>query len=460
MPRERGVGVVAGVGDGRRRGRVVGGAAALAAALACAPAPAPTAPAAAAAPTAPAAPAEPPMTPPAASSSAAARPAAGASFAADLAFLREHGAPLLLEAPAGGRVVVSAEYQGRVLTSAVSPDGASLGYLNRGFIAAGKTGTQFDNYGGEDRFWLGPEGGQFGLYFPPGAPFDFAHWQTPAALQEGTWTIAEQGPRHVTFTRRVRVPNYSGTVLDVDVRRTVRVLDAAEARAALGPAGPALDRVAWVAFATENRITNAGTRAWTKQTGAPSVWILSMYNPTPDTFVVVPFERSGAGAVVNDAYFGKVPADRLRVSEAEGFLVFRCDGLYRSKIGLGPTRARRWLGSHSESARLLTLVSYDRPAGASDYVNSMWEKQAEPFAGDVVNSYNDGPTEPGAPPLGGFYEIETSSPAALLAPGQSLVHTQRTFHLVGERAALDALARPTLGGGLDRVYALGGGAAP
>ena len=67
---------------------------------------------------------------------------------------------------AGGRIAVSGKYQARVMTSAVEPHGASLGFVNRSFIDAGKTGTAFDNYGGEDRFWLGPEGGQYALYFP------------------------------------------------------------------------------------------------------------------------------------------------------------------------------------------------------------------------------------------------------------------------------------------------------
>ena len=148
------------------------------------------------------------------------------------------------------------------------------------------------------------------------------------------------------------------------------------------------------------------------------------------------------------SYFGKVPAERLSVHPAEGFLSFTCDGTYRSKIGLGPARARNVLGSYSASARLLTIVQYDKPTGATDYVNSMWEEQAHPYQGDVVNSYNDGPTEPGKPSLGGFYEIETSSPAAALAPGESLVHVHRTFHLVGEHNDLDALAKKVLGVGI------------
>jgi hypothetical protein len=55
--------------------------------------------------------------------------------------------------------------------------GQSFGWINRDFIRAGKTGTQFDNYGGEDRFWLGPEGGQLGLYFAPSAPFTFGFYE-------------------------------------------------------------------------------------------------------------------------------------------------------------------------------------------------------------------------------------------------------------------------------------------
>ncbi|MCC6523857.1 MAG: hypothetical protein IT373_14460 [Polyangiaceae bacterium] len=401
--------------------------------VACAPAgPAPVAPP----PTA--ASASPPV-----SASANAPDVPPGSFEDDLAFLRAHGEVLVLEAPGGGRVALSAAYQGRVMTSTAEAGGASYGFVNRAFIEAGKTGTQFDNYGGEDRFWLGPEAGPFGLYFAPGKPFAFAEWRTPDAFQAGAWTVKDRDARHVVFTRSFEVTNYAGTVLSMDVERTVRLLDADAVARHLGVAPG--DGARFVAFETENRITNTGKVAWTKKGGLPSVWILAMYDPSPDTFVVVPFDARAKGEVVNDRYFGKVPADRLQVNENEGYLLFRCDGEHRSKIGLGPARARALLGSYSASARLLTIVHYDKPAGATDYVNSMWETQKEPFGGDVVNSYNDGPTEPGKPSLGGFYEIETSSPAAALAPGGSLVHTHRTFHFVGAPSALDPIAKRTLG---------------
>jgi len=365
------------------------------------------------------------------------------TFDDEVAFLAKHGSVVVLTSPGGGRVAVSPTYQARVMTSAVAPNAASLGFVHHAFIDKGATGTAFDNYGGEDRFWLGPEGGQFALYFPKGAPFAFDKWQTPAAFQQGEWPVKEKSATQVSFERDMTLTSYAGTVFSLKVTRTIRLLAADDVRSRAGSALPA--GAGWVAFETENKITNTGKTPWKKDKGLLSVWILGMYNPSPDTHVIVPFERAGKGEIVNDRYFGKVPADRLAVRDADGVLVFSCDGNYRSKIGLGPARAKPLLGSYSASAHLLTLVHFDKPQGATDYVNSMWEQQKAPFGGDVVNSYNDGPTEPGKPSLGGFYELETSSPAAALAPGASLVHTHRTIHVVGDEAALDGLAKPALG---------------
>ena len=372
------------------------------------------------------------------------------TFEDDVAFLRKHGEVDVLTSAGGGRVALSAQYQGRVMTSAVSPGGRSLGFVHRAFVEAGETGTKFDNYGGEDRFWLGPEGGQFGLYFAPGKPFTFDEWQTPHAMQEGAWEVIRSTPTERAYAHTIHVTNWSGTKLAVDVQRSVRLLDAEEVSGLLGVMPRA--GVAWVAFESDNRIANAGDAPWTEATGLPSVWILGMFAPAPDAKIVIPFDPKGRGAVVNDRYFGKVPEERLAVHEKEGFLVMKADGEYRSKIGVGPSRARRVAGSFSAAQSLLTIVQYEPVATeGAKYVNSMWEHQKDPFSGDVVNAYNDGPPAPGKPSLGGFFELETSSPAAALAPGASIVHTHRTFHFVGEREALEMIAKKALGVSLAEV---------
>jgi hypothetical protein len=177
-----------------------------------------------------------------------------------------------------------------------------------------------------------------------------------------------------------------------------------------------------------------------------------MFKPSPRTTVVLPF-RPGAekdlGRIVNDAYFGKVPPNRLRIED--GVLFYRGDGQERGKIGIPGPRARPIVGAYDAQDRVLTLVQYNLDASANDFVNSLWMQQEQPYAGDVVNSYNDGPPEPGKTPLGPFFEIETSSKAAALVPGQALTHLQRTLHIVGPREVLDEIARRTLGVGLDRI---------
>lgn len=373
------------------------------------------------------------------------------SFEDEVAFLQKHGEVRVLSNAFGAQIAVSPSYQGRVMTSAVEAKGASLGYVNRGFIEAGKTGTQFDNYGGEDRFWLGPEAGQYGLYFPKGKPFTIEHWKTPDAFQTGAWKVKEATPQLVTFEQPMKVENYSGQVFELSVTRTVRLLDPMMAAKYLEDSTLLGGKVKWVAFETHNVVKNTGKTKWSKDKGLLSIWILGMYNPSPDTRVVVPFEAKAKGEVVNDRYFGKVPADRLTVDEQAGVLFFSADGNHRSKIGLGPARAKSFAGSYSPSAKLLTVVHFSGPRRGGDYVNSMWEQQKEPYKGDVINSYNDGPVEPGKPALGGFYELETSSHAAELGPGAVLEHGHRTFHFVGEPAELEPIAKKVLGVSLAQI---------
>ena len=365
-------------------------------------------------------------------------------FASDLAFLRSHTSPLLLGEAPGPQVVVAPEYQGRVLTSTVGGDAApSFGWLGRAAISSHARQPHMNVFGGEDRFWLGPEGGQYSLYFAKGDPFDLAHWQVPEGFDWGPWDVVSQSATAARFRKTLALKNYSGTTFDMEVVRTVRLLTPGEISTALGTTPAASVRT--VAFESSNTVRNAGTAAWTPESGLVSIWILGMLNPSPATTITIPFasgDESSLGPIVNDAYFGKVPADRLVVGPSVIF--FRGDGQFRSKIGLSPARATPIAGSYDAAGRVLTLVQYTRPADATRYVNSMWEIQREPYAGDVINSYNDGPPAPGAAPLGPFYELETSSPALHLAAGEEHTHVHRTFHLVGPDADLDGIARATL----------------
>jgi Family of unknown function (DUF6786) len=388
-----------------------------------------------------------------------AAPAAAQTFADEVAFLQKHTKVVVLTDGKGMRVAVAPDLQGRVMTSSARGEaGPAYGWINRDLLSSSTRDVHFNPYGGEDRFWLGPEGGQYAVFFKAGEPFDLAHWYTPAAVDTEPYPVMSSAPDRVTFDKKMTLTNRAGTVFDLALHRVVRLVPRAQALKDLDLTGT--EAVQAVAFESENRITNTGTQPWRKDGGLVSVWILGMFKPSPQTTIVVPFTpgpEATLGPIVNAAYFGQVPPARLAVGERAVF--FSGDGRFRSKIGLSPARVRPVLGSYDASGGVLTLVQFDRPADARDYVNSMWEIQKEPFAGDVVNSYNDGPSAPGAKPLGPFYELETSSPAAALPAGGSLVHRHRTIHVTGDRAALDTIARKALGVSLDAITSALAGAA-
>lgn len=381
------------------------------------------------------------------------------SFQEDIVFLQQHTDTVVLRDGAAAVVVVP-DWQGRVMTSTFDVvTGPSCGWINRPVIAEGvvppekREGRLVDHihvFGGEERLWFGPEGGQFSIFFPPGSPFEFEHWKTPAMMDTEPFPVTQQNETTVRFSYDAELTNWSGTRFQFTVHRKVAMLDVAAVESrwdlALDPA------VEFVAYETDNRIRNSGPKAWTKKTGLMSIWILGMYPPSDGTTVVVPFHagrEAELGPIVTDDYFGKIPADRLRVEE--GVIFFKGDGGSRGKLGLSPQRSKNLLGSYAEESGVLTLVSCLPAPSHAGYVNSAWELQDDPFEGDAINAYNDGAPTPGAAPLGPFYELETSSPAGALSPNEELRHVQMTVHLRGPRVALDRLATQLLGVGLDRI---------
>lgn len=365
----------------------------------------------------------------------------------DVRFLQEHGQnPIVLRNETGARVVVSPEYQGRVMTSTMDGDsGYSCGWINYKLIRSGRITPHINAYGGEDRFWLGPEGGQFSIYFPRGAAFTFENWQVPAVFDTEPWTITgNDGSREVRLEARFAPLDWSGNRKQIRLERAVRLLSAEELARELGT-GTIASALRAVGYTTANKVINAGTGSWTRETGVVSIWMLGMFKPSPETVIVIPFNRNAEGPVVKDDYFGKIPSDRLKVIPEKGVLYFRADGDERGKIGLNHARATGFLGSYDAAHHLLTIVKYTPGPADAEYVNAAWEIQKEPFAGDTVNAYNDGIPGPGLEKMGPFYELESSSPAAFLEPGASLTHHHSTFHFSGPEEELDRIAGATLG---------------
>jgi len=366
----------------------------------------------------------------------------------DRELLENHIEILELKKGESALIIVPA-WQGRVMTSTCEGDnGLSFGWINHELISSGNKLKHMNPYGGEERLWLGPEGGQYALFFKTGDPFEYEYWQTPPVMDTESFEPEGRTDTKALFSKKGKLTNYSGTVFDFRITRIIHLLDPGEIEA-LANAG--LTDVQAVAYKSDNIIENTGTNSWTKDKGLPSIWMLGMFKPSPSAVVLIPVIEGKIdeyGPVVNDNYFGSIPGDRLKIKD--NIIYFKADGKERGKIGIPPMRSKGIMGSYDPENKALTLLLTDIPDQGSVFVNSAWKFQDEPYSGDALNSYNDGPLDDGSV-MGPFYELETSSPALSLRPGEKYKHSQTTIHLRCQEEQLDAICEKVFGISLENI---------
>jgi hypothetical protein len=372
------------------------------------------------------------------------------TFGYDLHYLSGKDSLIILKSDdEKAQVILSAKYQAKVFTSTANGlEGNSHGFVNYPFFDAGIVDEHMNGFGGENRFWLGPEGGQYSIYFEPGDEQVYDNWHTPKAIDIEEWDLLSASDKEAAFAKEMELLNYQGSRLKIDVERKISLLSDNEITRLLGITIPSEVNV--VSYSTENKITNLNDFEWTKETGTVCIWMLDMYNPSDSAVTVIPYntgDEKVLGNVVTSDYFGEIPADRL--IDDNGTIYFKTDGKHRDKLGLNAKRTTSIAGNWDPISKRLTIVTFNTDPNAI-YLNQEWNPEKDPLLGDALNAYNDGPLEDGSI-MGPFLEIESSSPAALLKPGESLSHTHNVYHFIGEEAALSPICEKLLGVSIEQV---------
>jgi hypothetical protein len=273
---------------------------------------------------------------------------------------------------------------------------------------------------------------------------EFANWHTPAAFDHESWNLSSKNDTQVSLNKAMHLVNYAGTTLDLEIQRDVSLLSGNDIQKLLDVQPDSAVKA--IGIKTDNSITNTGTSAWTAQTGAPCLWNLDMFNPSPNVVIVMPY-KEGEGKVATTDYFGQIPPDRVKYAKSP--LFFKADGKSRGKLGMPANRTKGISGSYDAANNVLTIVLFDVD-GKAIYLNQEWRTDKDPLVGDAANAYNDGPLADGSQ-MGPFYELESVSPAAFLKPGEKLLHQHYVFHFTGSKAGLDKIALKTLGITLDQI---------
>jgi len=356
------------------------------------------------------------------------------TFGNDLQLLQENATPIVLK-NGSKQLIVSAEYQGRVLTSTSKGlEGLSYGWFNRKLLTGGKSKEKISSMGGESRIWFGPDMGPNTIFFDPlYAPEKLEHG-TPKDLNTVVFNTLEQTSTSAKFGNKLNIENFKGFKFKIDVTRTISLLDSIGE--SLGVKLPA--SIAAVAYDVTTTMKNIGTQDWSKETGLLSVWDLGCYHPTPNTTVIIPTKGAMKEATV---YFSELDSTRINIKN--NVLFYKADGAYLNKIGVLPAHTLPFFGSYSPELNLLTIVKFTFD-GNTSYVNSHPINTENEYRGDVTNVFNDGIIGD-VGPFGPFYELETSSEAQELKIGATIKHSQQVYHVEGTKENLDVIVKSIFG---------------
>ncbi len=362
-----------------------------------------------------------------------------ASFGFDKKFLLQNDKSLVELTDDEAAILVSPKYQAKVFTSTTGGDeGRSLGWINYKAFSA-KPDPHMNGYGGENRFWLGPEGGKSSVFFAPGDSMVYDNWKTPAPFDTEAWRLVKSDKKTAVLSKDARIRNFLGTYLEMNVLRTVSIQNREQIESALGI--NIHDSIKYVGYTTQNVLKNTGDEAWNDTTGVPFIWILDMFHVSPSTVIVVPHKAAPKGEkVVTSDYFNSPDKSRLKIEN--NVVLFKADGKFRSKLGIRPEYALPVAGSYDPARQVLT-VTYFSVDSTAQYVNNLWTTAGPDYNGDAMNVYNDGPLADGSQ-MGPFYEIESVSPGAFLNAGESISHRHDVYHFSGSEKFLDSIATKLL----------------
>ena len=345
------------------------------------------------------------------------------------------------------RVVVAPSLMGRVMAAGFEGERGETDafvfeqQIRDGFSHEGK-GT-WNNFGGAERVWFGPDGGPFGTFFPPGAPQTYQHMRFQPALNRAEYRIVERGSsgKRVVLGADIELANHAGQRFRLEVRREVEVLESCPF--VVDPE----DRVESVGFESRTTAKNVGTEPITRRTGPVTIWTVGQFDCRDHSVVMIPIRKGPAselGEPVCMEYTrhvtpGGVVPDRF-MSVGEDRVLIGANGRAQIKLDVWKRRCLGRLGAIDLERNAMTIVDFDFHPH-KDYAATYWlPYDGDPYDGapiSVMVVAGDAQNTGSLP----FHELESFSPALFPGPGESFGHVNRTFHLRGDREAIAKVCR-------------------
>ncbi|MER2491334.1 DUF6786 family protein [Catenovulum sediminis] len=365
------------------------------------------------------------------------------SFKQDIQLLSIHYKPVVLKSDKQA-IIVLPELQGRIMSATLAGQNANaIGWFNREYLKQPHT-QRNAVIGGVQRLIYGPETGQFSQFFQPnsGTTADDIYYQNAITFQN--FNIAQQSAKHVKLTAPITLTNHAGYTFNFDLTRNITLLSQAETEKLLSIQLP--ESIEYVSYGSQDEIIHTGNSPWTKKTGLVSLWTLAAYQSNDNMTAIIPFKGELKSVT---PYFNETKKSHTKIIKP--FVFYRADGEYMNKIGIPVNNTRPYLAAYDSYNQRLTIEYFHISNKENrNYLTASWITPKDAYNGEIVNIFNDGPDDFGHY-FGHFFELEASSAAFELAPGESQKHFHYSFHFSGEKNKLNQIAKQVLGLSLDDV---------
>lgn len=339
-------------------------------------------------------------------------------------------------------VVVTPEYQGKIIVSKTSgDDGKMLGYFNWDAFKKSDSLNNLELYG-EERIGIGSLGGTLTFYSGIALPARDKSWKIPERVTFKPFTVDYQKSDYIVLSKNIVLQNNLGTRIVAQLQRIISVFSKNDIEKNLSV--QLSSKTDFVAYNTTHILTNTDTSQWKKHSGLATVWSLSTFPASDDIAVFVPFTGS-----IDDlnSYYNYIDSSRMYLQDS--VLWFNADGKYLSKIGIPHNFNSGFFGSYSKSQGVLRIVNYKQTVD-SLYFNSDFSEQSNFENGEVLAVFNH---QGKNSPLGlenTFYQMESMAPLRELLPGESIAHNHAVYQFTGDETELFKLADKLMGINLAR----------
>ena len=351
-------------------------------------------------------------------------------------------------------VVVTPKLVGRVMCMSFdSEDGQATGFVNEkqlrkgcstsGFAARSGPEDGWNDFGGAERIWFAPEGGEYGFFFDPGVEHNMYNYRMSYPLHAVPYKVVDQpsDEKSVTFSALIQLVNYRGSKISLEVTRKITVLESCPFAVGLGGS---LDVVG---FRSQTWAKNVGLTALNKHTTPLSLWTAGIFNSGKQVIVLLPCRKgpvSELGEPVIKEYFryvSNLPMDDRTLAShwwvSDGCVLIKANGKVQLKLEMQKRRSLGRLASIDLEDYTMTIVDF-KLYPELDYAASYFL----PYDGDLL----DGGAMSSFMNVGdrksretAIYELEFCSPILELQRNETFCHVSDTYQLRGDKASMASI---------------------